>query len=753
MELFLRSIAIIMKTIFYAIIAASFFIPVSSLAYNDTIPLNRRVFHDNILKEQQKADRLDGKADRFVKISNVEEVNLQVTDALFRKVDILRNSIEKNTTLATNNDKVRYLKFIELMVRGFNTSWRTHKITSAEVPVLVDNFTSILKANVQGESMAPFIEQVPYEIGSITSEIFKDNPGYKESRKYLFLKYSKLYPDRILSTIAPYIDEPFADELVMVAYYHSPSQIYSYAQAVNSPQGKLLRRIGDPRIKKIVELSTRRDALFFFPFLDDLISGKQTIEGISKYVGNDTTRYDSVGYYKLLVKTEIDYFNRLNHRDTPVAMLGTNGLTDMLQSRALQHFVRPINDLHEVANPAVRFKALAPLDAQDLYYMMVLSENDIYTSSYKNAFDLMLKRMGPKPHGDSLLMSVNFDHFKKFIKMAAGYNKLDTFLKTMRGTPDRPNSEILMKAFVANLENSSSAEDLEDAVDVADSYGSIRNPALLKSMLKYVSENEQRCLQNGNTRGQKIYSVLKMIFLSGDTSNHIDLSKEIGIAPVYTVDYNKLADDSGRIVEQVFFYGDKDGKESFASYMQSFPKPDWKVTQNKQWVEISSMKGKPILIFANLPLDNETDKDAAAQTALIDYLDTTNLRPTIIIHRGHSYHLRYTIEQIPESAKIIMLGSCGGYNNLKQILDYAPEAHIISTKQIGARDVNKPIIEALNNTLRAGKNIDWRDMWNNLEVLFTKAGRDKKDLFDDYIPPHKNLGALFIKAYSKQSKS
>ena len=62
---------------------------------------------------------------------------------------------------------------------------------------------------------------------------------------------------------------------------------------------------------------------------------------------------------------------------------------------------------------------------------------------------------------------------------------------------------------------------------------------------------------------------------------------------------------------------------------------------------------------------------------------------------------------------------------------------------------HEDIIEAINNTLRAGKNIDWREMWGDLEVLFTKAGRDKKDMFDDYIPPHKNLGALFIKAYSK----
>ena len=734
-----------MKNIFYSFIVTLLFIPVFSFAYNDTIPLSRRVFHDNITKEQQRADRIDGKLDGLIKISNVDEVNLQVTDALFRKVNNLMNSVEKNPELPTNNDKVRYLKLIESLVRNFTGNWKSHKLSPTLAPVLVDNFSAILKANIRGESMAPYINEVPYEVGVINSEIFKDNPGYKESRKYLFLKYCNLHPEKILSSIGPYIDEPFADDLVIVAYNLSPSQIYSYAQAANSPQGKLIKRNPDNRIKTVVDLSTRKDALFYFPFLDDLISGKQTIESISKFVGTDSTKYDSVGYYKLLVRTEIDYYNRLLHKDTPVAMLGVNGLTEQLQSKAIRHFITPINDLHEVSNPAIRFKALAPLDAQDLYYMMVLGENDIYTSSYKNAFDFMLNRMGTKPHGDSLLMSVNFDHFKKFIKMAAGYNKLDTFLRTMRGT-----SEILMRAFVANLESSPS---LEDAVDVADSYGSIRNPALLRSMLKYVSDNEQRCAQNGNPRGQKIYNLLKMIFLSGDSTNHIDLSKEIGIPPVYTVDYNTLADDTGRIIEQVFFYGDKDGKESFASYMTSFPKPDWKITQTKEWVEIKLMKGKPILIFANLPLDNKTDKDAAAQTALIDYLDTSNLRPTIIIHRGHSYHLKYTIEQIPESAKIIMLGSCGGYNNLKQILDYAPEAHIISTKQIGARDVNKPIIEAINNTLRAGKNIDWREMWNGLEVLFTKAGRDKKDLFDDYIPPHKNLGALFIKAYTKAGTS
>ena len=99
-----------------------------------------------------------------------------------------------------------------------------------------------------------------------------------------------------------------------------------------------------------------------------------------------------------------------------------------------------------------------------------------------------------------------------------------------------------------------------------------------------------------------------------------------------------------------------------------------------------------------------------------------------------------------------MLGSCGGYKNLSQILKNAPEAHIISTKQTGAKDVNKPIIEALDNTLRSGNNIDWREMWSGLENTFSKAPRELRETFEDYIPPQKNLGALFIKAYSRSGE-
>jgi hypothetical protein len=732
-----------MRFIFYLLVPA-LFIPLLSLANGDTtiIPLNRRIFHDKIKAEQKRADRADGRLDGIVKVSTNPEINLQVTDAIFRKVNVLRNDIEINAQLATNNDKIRYLRFVESLVRDFTNNWRSHKMSPARAPLLVDNFSEIMFANLKGESMAPFIQKVPYEVGAINAEIFDDNPGYNESEKILFLKFCKLYPGRILEKIVPYVNEPFADSLVIEAFNNNPSQVYSYAQAASSPQGRLIRRNTDKRIITVVQLSKlQQRALFYFPFLDDLINGRQTVESIAKYAGTSDKNYDSVGYYKLLVKTEESYYPRLVAGDTPVAMLGSDGLVDMLQRKAIQHFINPINGLHENPNPAVRFHAIEPLSADDLYYMMVFGENDIYTSSYKYSFDRMMQKMGSVPHGDSLLMKVNFDHFKKFIKMAAEYNKLDVFLKSMPG-----ESETLMQAFVSNLERTGT---LEDAVDVADSYGSISDPALQKSMLLNVEANEQRCIKENSDHGKRIYNLLKMIFLSADEKNGIDLSKEIGIPPIYTINYNYLADDSGRIIEQVFFYGDKDGKESFRSYLTSFPHSDWQITQKKEWIEIKSIKGKPVWIFANLPLDNETDKDADAQKDLIDYMDNLGLKPSIVIHRGHSYHLPYTIQQLSENAKIIMLGSCGGYQNLKTILNYAPEAHIISTKQTGAKDVNKPIIDALDNTLRSGENIDWRQMWAGLTNYFNKAPRELKETFEDYIPPQKNLGALFIKAYSR----
>jgi hypothetical protein len=486
--------------------------------------------------------------------------------------------------------------------------------------------------------------------------------------------------------------------------------------------------------------------LLYFPFLDDIISGKKQTDSLKKIVGDGEKGYDSVAYYKLLVQTEIEYSKRLIKGDTAIAFFGPNGLRDMLQRKAIMHFITPINELHEKPEN-VRMKAIDPLSPIDIYYMLVMGESDIYTSSYKHSFNRMLQRMGKKPATDSLLLSVNFDYFKKFIKMAANFNKLDTFLNLMPAS----SSEALMKGFVGKLE---AASTLEDAVDVADSYGSINNKNLLHNMLANVNENEQRCIGNNNNRGKVIYSLLKTIFLSADSTNKIDLSAAIGIPPIYTIDNKALMDDSGRIVQQVFFYGDDDGKKFFPSYISSFAAKDWKKNDtNKEWVEFKSVKDPKNWIYVNRPLNNDKNLDDTAQIHLNSYLSKNNLTPSIITHRGHSYWLDRTMSRMAGDAKIIVLGSCGGYKNLSRLIEINPDAHIISTKEIGTGAINQVITNKLNQILLSGKLIVWKTMWDELSVYFAKQPKETKEAWDDYIPPYKNLGAIFIKAYNKKTET
>src|SRR5678815_4811568 len=148
-------------------------------------------------------------------------------------------------------------------------------------------------------------------------------------------------------------------------------------------------------------------------------------------------------------------------------------------------------------NPTVvRFAIHEQLNSQELYYLAIEGETDLYTSSFvKGVFPRLMQKYGNR--GDSLLVSVGFDRFKKFIKMCAGYNTLSQFLASI---PDKDRAQLLMTAFVNNLEKS---KGLEDGVDVADSYASIYESikSVANEMLNNVKLNLDRNVKENNKRG------------------------------------------------------------------------------------------------------------------------------------------------------------------------------------------------------------------------------------------------------------
>jgi hypothetical protein len=712
-------------------------------AYPYPVAQDRMLWHDNVDKEQKQLLILGGGSlDSLIRLSKDENVNLQITDALIRRVDQLQEKIEFDSTLNTNYKK-KYLRGIEFLLRGYEHAYDRQSIQPAIAPELVGAYEAAMDLDKKGMSIEPVIAGNSYGVGLILVDCFllpSENIGVKPSRILLTRKYCELHPASIMDVLQRDPDLPFADSLIIAAGHRDIRQLYAFAAAGNG-LGWRIRNSKDSLVRTVAMMATSKSGQLYFPFLDNLIKGKTTLDEIDK------VKDDDLNYYRLLVRTRLDYAGRIlpPERDTPLEM---NALTDMLEKKGKQIFVREINALHTIENPAIRFRILDPLTPAELYYLIVLSEDEIYTSSYLGVYERIFQRM-QSPRGDSLILQVHGDYFRKFIKMAAAYNKLDHFL----GTMDRQNAGTIMKSFIIHLENANE----EEAVDVADSYSSIfeKNPMLAKFILDEVKANYEKNMAAANKKGIIIYNLLQTLFESADTANKIDLSASLGIPPVYKVDYESLADDSGRVIQQVFFYGDldKDGQNSYADYMALFharpgTKPEWKIMDNPQWTTISSIRGRPIFIFANKPLLGDDDPDDKAQKALAAYLSDHHLKPTIVIHRGHSYHVKYTIEQMPATARIVVLGSCGGYNNLSEVLKINEDAHIISSKQVGTKTVNEPILQAINTTLLAGKDIEWLPMWKELGTRF-QNDPVAKEKFDDYIPPYKNLGAIFIKAYRK----
>ncbi len=709
-------------------------------AYPFKVAMQRVLWHENIDKQQIKL---------FAGISKTvpdETVALQITDAIGRQVDELQEQLESDSLLP-NMGKIKYLRNVESTLQQLSSTRGKKDFPFASAPNLITGLRECIALDRKGESIEPIIEASDYGVGKMLVDglsFSNDNPGMAPARIALIRKYCGLHPDEILQELRKAPTVPFADSLLKIAAHRDIRKFYDYAQA----RGTLANRIAshpDTLVRMISRMATSRNGQLYFPFLDNLIRGKITLQEIDSVKDNDFS------YFRLLVKTRIEYAGRLLPpvRDTATEL---NALTEMMARKARQLFVREINALHDVNDPNVRFRSLDKLTPQELYYVAVLSEDEIYTSSYvSGVYPRIFQRM-PNPRGDSLLMSVNGDYFRKFIKMAAGYNTLNHFL----GTMGKEEAETLMKAFVIGLERKKNDrnDDLEDAVDVADSYSSImdKNKELAGFILNEVKWNYDKNVQDNNKRGVVIYNLLKILFESADTSRKTDLSAMLGIPSIYGQDYRSLTDDSGRVIQQVFFYGDedKDGQNSFINFMGMFRnKAEWKIEDKPEWVTIRSAKGKPVYIYANKPLYKpEEDLDEKAQLKLIEYLEKKNLQPTVVVHRGHSYHLPYTLKKLAPSARIVVLGSCGGYNNLNEVLTICRDAHIISSKQVGTKSVNEPILEAINANLVAGKNIDWINMWKDLGGRF-KNDAGAREKFNDYIPPYKNLGAIFIKAYRK----
>ncbi|MEO6832703.1 MAG: hypothetical protein ABI378_09545 [Chitinophagaceae bacterium] len=682
------------------------------------IPRNRELFHVYLNRAVRGADASDGKVDGYIWFGDDTLASNAITNAMLHMVPHIDTMIENlpfNDAQIENQTKIGYIRYLTNLVTKFNRDVNPDAFFYRKVVI---NFHDMLI--VKHENRLPeFIKHHANIYSMFNEELLDDD---KDSRAYLYRTVGAAEPLMMIRKLKEYANEPFACDIIAAAARVSPNEVYKYASSTNATLHGAIVRCKDPLVMAIVKITNEsKSPLKAMSFISDIYNNRLTIAEIDKITADETL------FFKNLVRLKMQ-------GDT----LGGATYSDELSYRANRLFVSTINELHESPDP-VRFKCLDGLTPAELYFIIVYGQDQIYTSSFIGAFNRMMDRLKPRPGGE-LLDTVHYDHFRTFIRMCAGYSKLSEFLSTM----STEKKSDLMKQFISGLENGKS-DDLEDAVDVADAFGSVKDPALADFLYNQIVDNYTRVSNARNEKGTIVYGLLATLANKNISDS---LSQILHLPPINRMPFASLLDDSGVLYEQFFFYGDEDGRSSFANFLGDFKDGKWKEERNAQWTKFSSTQGKKIVVFANLPLDYESELDDKAQKALKVYMDANNIHPTIIVHRGHSYHLNSTIDYMAKPNHIIILGSCGGYHNLGKVLTQAPNANLISTKQTGTMMVNDAIIKAMNNHLLAGDDLDWKSLWAELSASFAGKGKADED-FKEYVPPNRNLGAIFIKAYRR----
>lgn len=446
-----------------------------------------------------------------------------------------------------------------------------------------------------------------------------------------------------------------------------------------------------------------------------------------------------------IIGNESIFFRKLIEINSIPNHLGKIAVDKNLKDISL-NIVQRINSLHE-SSDLIRFDIVESFDVIELYSLMVYGGKEIFTSSFNGLFNRLKLKLDKKNGGISgqmLINKVGKDKIRVFISQCSGFNRLDEFLSTM----DRIDADRLLIDIIKNIETSE--DKLSKSSVVSEIFGNIEDMERLKILQKQIKIEYERIENNKSSKKEDliIYGLLSQMFKNDalvEKEWYKSMSSKYYLNKITELKLKDLFNKNGVCVQKYYFFedGDGDGLSSFNNFIKSYKNDSkWEVNRNnKDFVIITGKnQDKIIEIYANIP---KTGTSGIAGIEEMDkFMEDKKLKINVYTYRGHSFG--FQISGDISNASLVNIGSCGGYKNISYILNESPNANIISTQGTGSKDINDPIFLNLNNLILSGKDIIWKDYWEKLPLSI----RNNKN-FKDYVPPYKNQGAMFIRAYNE----
>ena len=701
------------------------FIPVLILLSSSLLKAQTSSMASKTLREEKE------KFIRHLKGVSVDtSINYPLTRFMQNETDRIYTFIANSSVPASDKEKATWS--LVYFIQNLEKSLSQERFDIYDLPQAVQSYKNVLTALMHNSSFTEAMASVSARRTNLIAAAFNQYDQHSLLDDIGVYKRISNSPEYILQFLENKPNFRYADSLLMIVAANDPNKIRRYLLKGKKHVREMILSSKNIYIQQIVLLSGERNASELMPFVVQLAEGKLTIDSILQ------KRTKVLDYYRLLLET---VQSSVAADDQPLLQ---KILRRGLKEKSLYFFANQINDLHNAAD-ATRFASVKGLRPQELYYIITSCGEELYTSSYLGLYKRLMESFKKSP-ADSLFELVQYDNFRVFMRMAANYNVLADFLSKM----PNDNAVILIRKFISGIEADPNTG-LEKAMDIADSFTG-HNQEIADAIQSELQSNLQRCKVSQQFFGVRLYSILLQVFnLVKERNTLNDLWATLG--DYETLKRQALLNKDGKIVELVLFYGDDDGVASFNNFQKHYTDTSkWLLTRNESWITIESRTEKPILIYANLPLDEKEELDIRAQDALIAFMNGSSLDPTVLIHRGHSYHLAKTLNRLKPSVKLAILGSCGAYNSAISIATVNPDVQIIGSKKMGSKSINDPIIEEINQDLQSGNDLVWSDIWAKLKTRF---GKDEftQNLFNEYITPGKNVSLFVLKLYNYYNRT
>lgn len=412
---------------------------------------------------------------------------------------------------------------------------------------------------------------------------------------------------------------------------------------------------------------------------------------------------------------------------------------ELKDKRFALHVVRSTDQLHEMWD--LRYRIIDTLNPSEMYDLIHYGREEIFTSSYNGILDRLLIKLTAewKSIYDLVVTEKGFEWFGVFLEASVSYNRFTDMFNTIK---DSSKKQELLRKYIEHIIEK---QELEDAVALAEAMQKIQDPDILQQL-------EEMIIATYKDSSPEVQILLGLVGKSyapktENTWFH-DLPEKYQLPNLQRVRSEELFDESGRNVQQYFFYNDPDGIGSFDNFISGYKKdPKWKIQDHGQYITITredQKSGKSIVLYAN-----KAQSDEAGVGEVKKVIEALNppVKSLNVVHRGHSYHADKTISRMTSTAKLAFLGSCGWYQNFWQVLEKSPYSHIIATKWIGTRHVNDPLFKIINDTIISWEDIVWSRVWEQIEP---KVSWNKN--WKNYIRPDQNFGAMFIQKYNELSE-